>query len=297
MPAENRDTREGFIYAGSAYFLWGFLPLYMKAMAHIPVWEIVPHRVLWSIPMVAAILWWQGLGASLWKTLRNVRLLGMALVTACLISVNWGIYVWSIGAGRALETALGYYINPLFSIFLAAVLIGERLKLAQVFAIGLAALGVAIMTWEAGSLPWISILLTLSWGFYAYFKRTLPIGATEGFFVEILILALPAMGLWIWFASQGQSHFGPTGWKDVALLLGAGPVTSIPLVLYANGAKRLRLSTIAIMQYSAPTMIFLTAVFIFHENFGWHRLVAFGFIWAALAVYTTSLLRTHRSRA
>jgi chloramphenicol-sensitive protein RarD len=221
----------------------------------------------------------------------------MALLTATLISMNWFTYVWAIGVGRALETALGYYINPLFSIFLAAVLIGERLKPAQMVAIGLAALGVAVMTWEAGGIPWVSIMLTVTWGFYAYFKRTLPVGATEGFFLEIIILALPAIALWTWFARQGATHFGPTGWTDMALLAGTGVVTGVPLVLYANGAKGLRLSTIALMQYSAPTMIFLTAVFLFHEPFSREKMIAFGFIWLALAVYTWSLLRGSRDAA
>jgi chloramphenicol-sensitive protein RarD len=293
--ADNRDTRQGFFLAGAAYLLWGFLPLYMKAMAHIPALEIVPHRILWSIPVVGLIVWWQGVASSVLQALRTPRVLLMALLTASLISVNWLTYVWAIGAGRALETALGYYINPLFSIFLAAVLIGERLRPAQMAAIALAAVGVGVMTWEAGGVPWVSIVLTVTWGFYAYFKRTLPVGATEGFFLEIIILALPAAALWLWFAQTGSSHFGATGWADVALLSGTGVVTGVPLVLYANGAKGLRLSTIALMQYSAPTMIFLTAVFLFHESFSREKMVAFGFIWLALAVYTWSLLKGSRA--
>ncbi len=296
-PAENRDTKQGFIYAGAAYFLWGFLPLYMKAMAHIPALEIVPHRILWSLPVAGLIVWWQGLLPALGRALRNPRIMAMALLTASLITVNWLTYVWAIGAGRALETALGYYINPLFSIFLAAVLIGERLRPAQLVAIGLAVIGVAIMTWEVGGLPWVSISLMVTWGFYAYFKRTLPVGASEGFLLEVVILAIPAAALWLWFAQQGTSHFGPTGWGDIGLLAGTGVVTAVPLVLYANGAKGLRLSTIALMQYSAPTLIFLTAIFIFHEPFSSERLIAFGFIWAALAVYTWSLLRGRKDSA
>lgn len=296
-PADNRDTKAGFLFAGSAYLLWGFLPLYMKAMAHIPALEIVPHRILWSIPVVGLIVWWQGVTGAVMKALRSPKVMAMALLTASLISVNWLTYVWAIGAGRALETALGYYINPLFSIFLASVLIGERLRPVQVVAIGLAAMGVAIMTWEAGGIPWVSIMLMVTWGFYAYFKRTLPVGATEGFFLEVIILALPAAALWVWFAGQGAAHFGPTGWADMALLAGTGVVTGVPLVLYANGAKGLRLSTIALMQYSAPTMIFLVAVFLFKEPFSSTRLIAFGFIWLALAVYTWSLLRGKRNAA
>lgn len=297
MPkAENRDTKEGFFYAGSAYFIWGFLPLYMKALSHVPAWEIVPHRILWSLPIAGLVIWWRGLGADIRAAFSSPRTLAMAALTASIITVNWGVYVWAVGSGRALETALGYYINPLFSVFLAAVLIGEKLNRSQMFAIFLAVVAVAILTWEAGGVPWVSMALTISWGFYAYFKKTLPIGATQGFFLEILILAIPALCAWAWFEKNGMSHFGHGVSHDTFLLLGSGLVTAIPLILYANGAKLLRLSTIAVMQYSAPTMIFLIAVFLFKEPFGLEKLVAFGLIWAALAVYTWSLIKAHRDR-
>lgn len=294
--SDHHDTREGFLLAGGAYFIWGFLPLYMKALAHVPAFEVVPHRILWSLPIAGLVVWWKGDVGDWLKSLADPKALAMALLTATLISVNWGTYVWAIGAGRALETALGYYINPLFSVFLAAVLIGERLNRAQIFAIVLAGLAVAILTWEAGGLPWVSIVLTVSWGFYAYFKRILPVEPTRGFLYEVALLALPSLILVGWFEAQGTSHFVHTGWIDTALLVGSGLVTAVPLMLYANGAKRLRLSTIAVMQYSAPTMIFLIAVFVFHEAFGAAKLFAFALIWAALAIYTWSLIAAARRR-
>lgn len=295
-PAENRDTKEGFLYAGGAYFLWGFLPLYMKALSHIPAWEIVPHRILWSLPIAGLVIWWRGLFPDIRAAFSNRRTLAMAALTASIITINWGVYVWAVGSGRALETALGYYINPLFSVFLAAVLLGEKLNRPQMFAIFLAVIAVGILTWEAGGLPWVSIALTISWGFYAYFKKTLPVGPTQGFFLEILILAIPSLLVWAWFEKSGASHFGHTGTYDMVMLMGTGLVTAIPLILYANGAKLLRLSTIAVMQYSAPTMIFLIAVFVFKEPFGWEKLAAFALIWTALAIYTWSLVKAHRDR-
>ena len=293
-PSEHRDTREGFLFAGAAYFIWGFLPLYMKALAHVPAWEVVPHRILWSLPIAAAVVWWQGRAGAVVRALTSPRALGMALITATLISINWGVYVWAIGAGRALETALGYYINPLFSVFLAAVLIGERLSRAQIFAIALAALAVALLSWEAGGVPWVSIVLTVTWGFYAYFKRTLPMEPVQGFLLEVTLLALPSLAIFAWAEATGASHFLHTGASDTALLLGTGLVTAVPLMLYATGAKLLRLSTIAVMQYSAPTMIFLIAVFVFHEPFGAVKLAAFGLIWTALVIYTWSLVAAAR---
>jgi chloramphenicol-sensitive protein RarD len=290
-PPENRDTKEGFLYAGAAYFIWGFLPLYMKLMAHIPSLEIVPHRIVWSVPVSAALVWWSGLGGKLWAALKSPRTMALAMLTAPPITFNWFVYVWAITSGHALQAALGYYINPLFSVTLAAVLVGERLNKVQMFAIALAAIAVGLLTWEVGGLPFIALALTVSWGFYAYFKKTLPVGPTEGFFLEVLLMTLPALGMLMWFEGQGTSHFGKSSWSDTLLLASAGIVSAIPLTLYAKGAKGLTLTTIALMQYSAPTMIFLLAVFAFKEPFSTLKLMAFLLIWSGLAIYTWSLLR------
>lgn len=291
---EHHDTREGFLLAGGAYFVWGFLPLYLKLLADVPAWELVAHRILWSVPIAGLVVWWQGQAGAWARSLANPRALAMAVLTAVLISVNWGTYVWAISVGRTLETALGYYINPLFSVLLAAVLIGERLNRAQILAIVLATLAVALLTWETGGLPWVSIVLSVSWGFYAYFKRILPVEPTRGFLYEVTLLALPSLAIVLWLEHQGTSHFVHAGWSETLLLMGTGLVTAIPLMLYASGAKLLRLSTIAVMQYSAPTVIFLIAVFVFHEPFGLLELAAFGLIWAALVVYTWSLIAAAR---
>jgi len=291
---KNEDSLRGFGFALSAYLLWGFLPIFMKAVAHISPAEVIAHRVVWSIPIAAAVLWATGRTADLWLALRTPRMLLMGLATAALISVNWGIYVWSIGAGHALDAALGYYINPLFSIFLGAVLLGETLSRAQKAAIALAALAVLVLTIEAGRLPLVALGLTLTWGVYAYLKKKLPIGANQGFFLEVLILLPFALAYMIWAEWTGSSHFFAGSTRDTVLLLSCGLVTAVPLMLYANGAKLLRLSTIGIMQYIAPTMIFLTAVFLFGEPFGRGKMIAFPMIWLALVIYTTSMLRQAR---
>lgn len=288
------DTREGVVFALSAYVFWGFLPFYMKAVAHIPAWEVVAHRIFWSVPLAGLVLLALRRTSDITRALRSPRTMAQAALTASIITVNWGIYVWSIGAGRAVETALGYYINPLFSILLAALLLGERLARLQIVAIGFAAAGVALLTWHAGGLPWVSIGLTFSWGFYALFKKTLPIGPTQGFFLEVLLLSVPALIFIGWMEYGGNGHFLSTGIRDTALLLLAGVVTAVPLILYANGAKLLRLSTIGIMQYVAPTMIFLIAVFLFGEPFDRVRLAAFMLIWTALALYSWSLISSRR---
>jgi chloramphenicol-sensitive protein RarD len=294
---DNRDTKSGFLYAGGAYLIWSVLPLYMKLLSHIPAWEIVAHRILWSLPIAAFVMWWNGFGADIKAALSNPRTLALAFLTSALISFNWGTYVWAVTSGHALETALGYYINPLFSVFLAAVLVGEKMNRVQMFAIGLAAVAVGVLTYENGGLPWVSLILAFTWGFYAYFKKTLAIGATQGFFLEVLILCIPALAVMVWLERLGTSHFFHTGWWDVALLTVSGLFTALPLMFYAKGAKGLRLTTIALMQYSAPTMIFLIAVFVFKEPFSLYKGLAFVLIWTALAIYTWSLVKGYRAKS
>jgi chloramphenicol-sensitive protein RarD len=294
-PPKNEDSLRGFGFALSAYLLWGFLPIFMKALAHMSPAEVIAHRVIWSIPIAGAVLIWLGRTQDLKAALRNPRMLVMAVATAALITVNWAIYVWAIAAGHALDAALGYYINPLFSVFLGAVLLGERLSRAQKGAIALAALAVVILTFEAGKLPLVALGLTVTWGIYAYLKKSLPIGPNQGFFLEVLILLPFAIGYVIWAQATGAGHFmRGVGW-DTVLLLCCGLITAIPLMLYANGAKLLRLSTIGIMQYIAPTMIFLTAVFVFGEDFGRGKMIAFPMIWLALVIYTVSMVSQARA--
>jgi chloramphenicol-sensitive protein RarD len=294
VPPSNGDTGRGFAFAVSAYLLWGFLPVYMKALAHVPPVEVVAHRVIWSVPVAGAILWATGRTGDLGRALREPRTLGMAALTAAIISVNWGIYVWAIGSGNALDAALGYYINPLFSVFLGAVLLKERLSGAQMAAIALAAAAVVVLTWESGQVPLAALALTVTWGAYAYFKRSLPIGPNQGFLLEVLILTPFALMLLAVILARGEGHFAAGTTSDTWLLLGTGVVTAVPLILYAYGAKGLRLSTIGILQYISPTMIFLTAVLVFGEPFGRAERIAFPMIWTALAIYTVSLVRQAR---
>ena len=292
--SSNEDSLKGVILATSVYVLWGFLPLYMKALAHIPSAEVIVHRVIWSIPIAGLVLLATGRTADLRRAIRTPRMLGMGLVTAALISVNWGIYVWAIGSGHALDAALGYYINPLFSVFLGALVLGEKRTALEWAAAGLAGAAVAVLTFDAGRLPIAAVGLTLTWGFYAYFKKMLPIGANQGVLLEVLIRLPPALLYLGWLTATGRTHFFQGVPLDTGLLLGCGIITAVPLLLYANGAKLLRLSTIAILQYIAPTMIFVTAVFLFGEEFGRARMIAFPMIWAALVLYSASMLRQSR---
>ncbi len=293
---KNEDSRSGFLFALAAYLMWGFLPLYMKELAHVSPFEVIAHRVLWSLPIGLGVILWLGRTQDLRVALRTPRTLMMGAATAALISVNWGTYVWAIGAGHALEAALGYYINPLFSVLLGRIILKERLTWTQWAAIGLAAAAVVLLTVEAGRVPVVALGLTMTWGIYAYLKKSLPIGPNQGFTLEVMLLAPFAFGYLVWLHTQGQPHFAQGVTKDNLLLIGTGVITAVPLMIYANGAKRLRLSTIAMMQYISPTIIFVIAVFVFGEPFGTVRLIAFPMIWAALVIYTVSSFRA-RGRA
>lgn len=297
-PAAQTDAhaaaRRGFFLALGAYFLWGLLPFYMKAVAHLPLAEVIANRIVWSVPIAAAVLIWAGRTADFKAAIRSPRTLAMVVLTATLISINWGIYVWAIAVGRAVETALGYYINPLVNVVVGAVLLGERLDRLQIAAVALAAIAVIVLTVEGGSLPWVSLALALTFAAYGFFRKTLPIGPSQGFLLEVLLLSVPALGYIAYLVATGQDHLVSGNFTDTALLVGCGPITAVPLLLFAFGTKLLRLSTIGIMQYIAPTMVFLIAVLAFGEPFGTAQAVAFVMIWAALAIYSWSMLSAAR---
>ena len=293
--SQDTDTPRGLAFAVLAYFLWGFLPLYMKLLDHVPAFEIVAHRIVWSVPVAALVLIVLRRTRDIRAALRSPRMLAVGALTATLITVNWCIYVWAVTSGHAIEAALGYYINPLFSILLGTVLLGERMGRTQMLAIGLAVAAVALLTWEAGQLPLVALGLTVSWGAYALCKKRLPIGPNQGFLLEVLILSGPALSYLVWQGQTGQGAFGMTA-RDTWLLAGCGIVTAVPLMFYANGAPLIRLSTAGILQYIAPTMIFLCAVFAFGEPFEGARLIAFPMIWAALAIYSVPMIRQMRAQ-
>ncbi|WFP61985.1 EamA family transporter RarD [Mesorhizobium sp. WSM4904] len=293
---QDAKARRGFLLALDAYFLWGLLPFYMKAVAHLPLAEVIANRVVWSVPIAACVLVWAGRTADFKAAIRTPKSIAMAALTAVLISINWGIYVWAIAVDRTVETALGYYINPLVSVVVGAVLLGERLDRLQIAAVALAAIAVAVLTVEAGKLPWVSLALAFSFAAYGFFRKTLPIGPSQGFLLEVLLLSVPALCYIAYLIATGQDHFVSSSAKDTALLIGCGPITAVPLLLFAFGARLLRLSTIGIMQYIAPTMVFLIAVLIFDEPFGTIQAIAFALIWTALAMYSWSMFRGREVR-
>ncbi|WP_245426809.1 EamA family transporter RarD [Mesorhizobium sp. YM1C-6-2] len=285
----DNSASRGLLFALSAYGLWGVMPLFLKLVDHIPAVEVVAHRIIWSVPIAGAVLLALGRTSDIKAALRSPRTLALAALTASLITVNWGIYVWAIAVDRTVEAALGYYINPLMSIAMGAALLGEKLSPVQVAAVGLAIVAVGVLTVEAGGLPWVSLALASTFAVYGFLRKTLPIGPSQGFFLEVLLLTVPSLAYLVWLSVGGEGHFVPSQPENMVLLVLCGPATAVPLILFGFGAKLLRYSTIGIMQYISPTIVFLIAVFVFREPLGASRMIAFALIWAALALYSWSM--------
>ncbi len=288
------DGSRGFLMALGAYGLWGALPFYLKALSHVPAMEVVAHRVIWSVPVALVLLVLLGQFKDILNAVRQPKMLAMAALTAALITINWSIYVWAVAHDQVMGAALGYYINPLFNVVLGGLFLGERLTRMQYIAVGFAFAAVLVLTINAGGLPWVSLALPFTFGLYGFFRKSLPMQPLQGFTLEVLILCVPALAYVAWLAITGQDHFVAGPVSNVFLLLLAGPFTAIPLILYAGGAKLLRYTTIGLMQYMTPTMLFFFAIFIFHEPFSSAQLAAFVLIWLGLALYTWSSLSQHR---
>ncbi|MEW9900821.1 EamA family transporter RarD [Chitinivorax sp. PXF-14] len=283
---DHKHARSGLLYAFGAYFCWGLFPLYWKPIHQVPALEILSHRIAWSLVFLAGVLLWKRHGDWLPAALRQPRLVAGFALSAALLSVNWFVYIWAVNAGHVIESSLGYFINPLVSVLLGGLVLKERLRPVQKFAIGLATAGVAWLTWSVGALPWIALALAFSFGAYGLLRKMAPLGSLEGLTLETLLMAAPAIGYLLWLESHGSGHFGHDTTLTNTMLAGAGVVTAIPLLLFGAGARRLSLTTLGLMQYIAPTLQFLIGVFLYHEPFAASKLLGFGLIWLALLVFS-----------
>ena len=294
MTNDQSRTRAGLLLGLGAYLLWGVLPLYFKSMARVPSTEIVAHRVVWSLlflALLAAILKrWAGVR----QAIASPKMLATLTLTAALIAANWLIWVWAVMNGHVLEGSLGYYLNPLVNVLLGVVLLKERLSKGQVFAVVLAAAGVAVLAVGAGGALWISLSLAASFALYGFFRKIAPVDAIEGLLIETAILAPAGLAWILWLRSEGQSGFGVDLTTDVLLVL-AGAVTAIPLLLFTAAAKRLAYSTLGFLQYIAPSLQFLLAVLVFGERLTVAHMVCFGAIWTALIIFASEGIRKTRA--
>ena len=291
---DSQRRRQGVVATLIAFTIWGLMPLYFKAVGSVSPGEIVAHRVLWSVVFLLALLaLWRGFDG-LRRLMAQPRLIGLLALSASLTGSNWLVFVWAISENRLIEASLGYFINPLVSILLGRLVLGERMRPLQQAAVALACAGVAWRVWQVGTLPWIALFLAITFGLYGLLRKRAPVDAINGLFVETLVTAPLAIGWLIWLASRGSLQFGQDLATDALLPL-AGVLTAVPLMLFALGAQRLPLSTVGFVQYLAPSINFLLAVFVFREPFDAGQLAGFALIWAALAVYSVDMLRANRA--
>lgn len=286
----------GLLSAALAYVIWGLFPLYFHQLRDVNALEVVLHRSLWSLLFMLALLALKHRWQALTQALRQPRTLAVFAASALLLSGNWLIYVWAVHSHRVIEASLGYFINPLFNVLLGVLVLHERPRPVQWLALGLAALGVIGMAWVSGAAPWVSLALALTFGLYGLLKKLAPLGAQDGLALETLILAPLVIPALAWFASHGgdTAHAAPTTWL---WLLAAGPLTAVPLLLFAYGAQRITLSTLGLLQYLGPTLQFAIGLWVFHEPMQPERLAGFGVIWLALLLYSGESLWWASKRA
>jgi chloramphenicol-sensitive protein RarD len=274
----------GVLLAGGAFALWGVLPLFYKALGHVPVLDVLAHRGIWALVFLALIVSLTRRWAIVARALTSPRVLALLVVTGVLIGGNWGGFIYAVDAGRVLEASLGYFINPMMNVALGVVLLGERLNGPQKAAIACAALGVLNQVILIGTVPWIALFLATSFAAYGYLRKTVSVESLDGLFVEMLVLAPLMIGYLVWAEGPALGFAGADAWTIMLLLL-TGPFTAIPLLLFAAGARRIHLATLGILQFIAPSIMFLMAVFLFGEPFMLANALTFGLIWTGLAVF------------
>ncbi|MFJ4502944.1 EamA family transporter RarD [Streptomyces sp. NPDC088864] len=288
------DQRAGLLSGFGAYGMWGLVPLFWPLLKPAGAVEILAHRMVWSLGVVAILLLalrrWSWIG----PLLRQPRKLGMLTLAAATITVNWGLYIWAVNSGHVVEASLGYFINPLVTIGMGVLLLGERLRPAQWAAVATGAASVVVLTIGYGKPPWISLILAFSFATYGLVKKKVDMGGLESLTVETALLFLPALGYLVWLSARGASTLTSEGPGHLALLASTGVVTAVPLILFGAAAVRIPLSTIGLLQYMTPVAQFILGVAWFHEEMPTERWAGFGLVWLALAMLTWDALRNSR---
>ena len=292
-PAANREnTRLGILAGIAAYSIWGLVPIFFKQIAEVPATEIIAHRVVWAMLLMTLLIGFgRGFGDAL-RLARQPALLARVALAAGLVIANWLVFVWGVNNGRIMETALGYFVLPLLNVALGVLVLNERMRPWQWVAVALDGVGVAIEATRASDLPWIALLLAGTFGIYGLLRKQLPLDAASGLFLETVCMTPPALAWLAWIAYADEAHFGVgSGFSTDLLLVLTGPVTAIPLLLFAVAARRLPLSVMAFLQYFAPSISFLVALLVYHEPLDMRRLATFAAIWLGLAVYSADLAK------
>lgn len=290
------ETRRGFLLGAAAYGMWGLFPLYWPLLEPAGAVEILAHRVSWSLVVMAALVVLLGRSSRLRAVLRVRRTRRLLVVASAVIAVNWGTYIWGVNNEHVVEASLGYFINPLVTVLMGVLVLGERLRRLQWVALGIATAAVLGLTVEYGRPPWVALVLAFSFGTYGLAKKKADVGAVESLTVETLVLAPVAAAYLWWLGAQGQSHFLADGPLHAALLAGTGVVTAVPLICFGAAATRVSMTTLGMLQYLAPTIQFVLGVLLFREPMPPTRWAGFALVWLALALFTFEAVSNHRRR-
>ena len=292
----SKRTRLGLAYGVAAFGFWGLAPIYFKAVATVPAMEVLAHRIVWSAVVLGVVLTAKRRWSEVVAAVTDRRTLGVLAVTAVLIAVNWYLFIWAVANDRVLQASLGYFINPLVNVFLGVMFLKERLSRAGKIAVALAAVAVAWLTVWGGELPWVSLVLAFSFGIYGLLRKQAPVKPVPGLTVETALMLPAAVAFLALEVSRGGMYFGTGSMRLDLLLVAAGLVTAVPLLWFTAAARLLPLSTLGFVQYLAPSLHFLLAVVVYGEALTPQRLIAFGFIWCALAIFTVDQLRGRGQR-
>lgn len=283
--------RKGIIYAAACYSAWGLFPIYFKSLHAIPSVEILLHRMIWALVFLALVLCVRKQWTWFTSVLRQPKLIAGFAASALLLSANWFLYIWAINNDRIVDASLGYFMTPLVSVFLGYILLKERLRTIQWFAIACAGFGVMWLSLQTGHPPWIALILASTFGMYGLLRKTASLGALEGLSLETMMLFPFALAYLIYLLMHDQSAFAQATTQTQLLLIAAGPITAIPLLLFAAAARRIPLATLGLMQYISPTIQLLIGVWLYHEQFSHERLLGFLGIWMGLLIYSADSLR------
>ena len=286
--------RSGALYGFLAYFMWGLFPLYWPLLAPSSAIEILSHRIVWSAVAMALVILLARKGRALRSLVRDRRRLALLAVAAVVVSGNWLVYIWGVNSGRVVETSLGYFINPLVTVLMGVLVLGERMRPLQWASLGVASVAVVVLTVDYGRLPWVALALALTFGTYGLAKKQANAGALESLALETGLLAPFAIAFVLVLANRGDSTFGNEGWVHLALLVGAGLVTAVPLVLFGAAATRLSMVSLGLLQYLAPILQFLIGVLVFREEMPAGRWIGFALVWLALVLLTAESIRYRR---
>lgn len=291
------DLRRGVLFGVAAYTMWGLFPLYWPLLKPSGAVEILAHRIVWSLLAVVVVLAVRRHWSWIKDLLRQPRKLGLLALAAAIITVNWGVYIYAVNSNHVVESALGYFINPLVSVLFGVVLLRERLRPLQWTAVGFGTLAVLVLTLDYGRLPWIALTLAISFGVYGLVKKQANVGAAESLTVETLVLMAPAAAYLVYLEAAGEATFGHTTTGHALLLVGAGVITAVPLLCFTAAAIRVPLSTIGLLQYIAPVLQFMCGVLVAKETMPTSRWIGFSIVWLALAIFTYDSIRAARATA